>query len=132
MLTNEAKQILYLSYAYHGSCHDYRMLKEEFDPQKGKWFDLQDCYVDLGFLGIHKDYHSGIQIPSKRSKKKPLTADQKKQNKELSQIRIKVEHAIGGIKRFRILADRLRIKSVVRYNQIAGICAGIWNLTLTL
>jgi hypothetical protein len=30
-----------------------------------------------------------------------------------------------------VLSDRLRMKSVIRYNQIAGICAGIWNFQLT-
>jgi hypothetical protein len=131
VLTNTHKRILFLSNAYHGSCHDYRMLKEEFDPNQGAWFDEHNLWVDLGFLGIQKDYDEKILIPAKKSKKRPLSEIQKYTNRCSSQIRIKVEHAIGGIKRFRILSDRLRMKSVIRYNQVAGICAGIWNFQLT-
>lgn len=131
MLTNLKKQILFLSYAYYGTCHDYRMLKEEFNPNQGLWFDEHHLYVDLGFSGIGKDYSEQIHIPHKRSKKKELSEEQKEKNRAISKIRIKVEHSIGGMKRYRILSDRLRIRSVIRYNQIAGICAGIWNFNLT-
>lgn len=131
LLTNLKKQILFLSYAYYGTCHDYRMLKEEFDPEQGLWFDEHHLYVDLGFLGIGKDYSQAVHIPCKRSKNKELSAEQKEQNRAVSKIRIKVEHSIAGMKRYRVLSDRLRIRSVIRYNQIAGICAGIWNYNLT-
>ena len=107
------------------------MLKEEFNPELGGWFDDHHVLVDLGFLGIQKDYHEKVLIPAKKSKKKPLSEMQKYANRCISKVRIKVEHAIGGMKRFRILSDRLRMKSVIRYNQIAGICAGIWNFQLT-
>lgn len=131
LLTNVKKQILFLSYAYYGTCHDYSMLKEELKPQQGLWFDEHHLYVDLGFLGICKDYDQNVHIPCKRSKKKELSTEQKEQNRAISRVRIKVEHSIAGMKRYRILSDRLRIRSVVRYNQIAGICAGIWNYNLT-
>lgn len=107
------------------------MLKEEFDPKQGKWFEKYDVLVDLGFLGIQKQYTETVKIPIKRSKKKELTEEQKQHNKSISKIRIKVEHAIGGMKRYRILSDRLRTKSMARYNQIVGICAGLWNFILT-
>ena len=130
-MTNVEKRILYLSDAYHGSCHDFKILKDEFDPSKGKWFGGFELLVDLGFLGIKKLYGGEIKIPNKKPKKKELTKSQKEINKSISQVRIKVEHSIGGLKRYRILSDRLRIKSMVRYNQISGICAALWNFILT-
>ncbi len=130
--TNHSKRILYLSEAYHGSCHDFKMLKEEFNPGQENWFGKIEVLVDLGFLGIQIQFSKAVKIPFKRSKKKELTEDQKRYNKSISQIRIKVEHSIGGMKRYRILSDRLRMKSMVRYNQIAGICAGLWNFNLTV
>ena len=126
-LTNLDKQVLFISEAYHGSCHDYRMLKNEFNPQQGKWFDNIEVLVDLGFLGIRKDYCEKVKIPIRKTRKKELTQTQKEYNKSISAIRIKVEHSIGGIKRFRILSDRLRLRNMTRYNQIVGICAGLWN-----
>ena len=106
-------------------------MKEEFDSDQGVWFDEHHLYVDLGFLGIQKDYDPKIFIPHKKKQKEELTQQQKSRNKEISKIRIKVEHSIGGLKRFRILSDRLRMRSVIRYNQITGICAGIWNFQLS-
>ena len=70
-------------------------------------------------------------MPNKKPKKKKLSESQKEYNKSVSRIRIKVEHAIGGIKRFRILSDRLRIRNMTRFNQIVGICTGLWNFILT-
>lgn len=106
-------------------------MKQEFDPGKGKWFDDFNVLVDLGFLGIEKDYSIKVKIPNKKPRKKELTNSQKEYNKSVSQIRIKVEHAIGGIKRYRILSDRLRIRNMVRFNQIVGICTGLWNFMIT-
>lgn len=130
-LSNLEKRILFISEAYHGACHDYAILKNEFDPQQGKWFDEIEILVDLGFLGIQKDYCEKVKIPIKKPPKKELTKEQKSYNKSISKIRVKVEHAIGGIKRFKILSDRLRTRNMIRYNQIAGICAGLWNYFIT-
>lgn len=106
------------------------MLKEEFDPDEGFWFDNHQWYFDLGFLGVEKDYDVNIGIPFKKKKNQNLTDDQKAYNKQVSKNRIVVEHAIGGMKRYRVLSDRLRIKNYNRYNQISGICAGLWNYLL--
>lgn len=119
-----------MSNSYHGSCHDYTMLKEEFPPELGVWFDEHDCYVDLGFLGIQNDFDDDIKIPHKKSKKKELDELQKFENTLLSGQRIIVEHSIGGMKRYRILSQQSRIKNVTRYNQIIGICAALWNFHL--
>jgi hypothetical protein len=44
--------------------------------------------------------------------------------------RIPVEHGIGGLKRFRVLSDRLRIYPLDLYDKITGICASTWNFYL--
>ena len=44
--------------------------------------------------------------------------------------RINVEHSIGGIKRYRILSDRLRIHLIDLYDDILSVCAGLWNFYL--
>lgn len=63
-------------------------------------------------------------MPQKRSKKKPLTVDDKARNQELSSQRVLNEHVIGKIKRFKILADKYRNRRRrfgLRFNLIAGI-----------
>lgn len=64
-------------------------------------------------------------MPKKKSKKHPLTSDDKKQNKELSSQRVLNEHVIGMIKRFKIVSDKYRNRRKrfgLRFNLIAGIC----------
>jgi len=64
-------------------------------------------------------------LPKKKTKKKPLTAEDKAMNREISSQRVGNEHAIGFIKRFKILSERYRNRRkrfVLRFNLIAGIC----------
>lgn len=42
-----------------------------------------------------------------------------------------VDHSIGGMKRYRILSDRLRIHDCGMYNKVVEVCAGLWNFNLT-
>jgi len=64
-------------------------------------------------------------MPKKRSKKHPLTPEDKKQNRQLSSERVLNEHIIGMIKRFKIVSDRYRNRRKrfgLRFNLISGIC----------
>jgi hypothetical protein len=63
-------------------------------------------------------------VPHKRSKKKPLTFEQKAYNRSISSERVLVEHVIRKLKIFRILAERYRNRRKrfgLRVNLIAGI-----------
>jgi hypothetical protein len=48
----------------------------------------------------------------------------------MASVRIKVEHSIGGMKRYRILSDRLRNHLIDLYDDILGVCEGLWNFYL--
>lgn len=138
-MANIKKRILYLSEPYCGSVHDYKIMKSEFDPGSGIWFDEHGIFVDLGFYGIEKDYrinqlHIPFKRPKRKSKKDPkieFSEEQKCHNKSVSKTRIIVEHAIGGLKRYRFLSDRLRCRDANFYSTVAGIAAGLWNFQLT-
>jgi DDE superfamily endonuclease len=87
---------------------------------------------DLGFVGFEKDYKcKQVYLPNKRPKKKELTPEQKTENQLLASQRIVVEHSIAELKRYRILSDRLRMQDLDLYNQVLGICAGLWNFRLS-
>lgn len=63
-------------------------------------------------------------MPKKKTKNKPLTKEEKAQNKKLSQERISNEHVIGAVKKFKIIADKYRNRRKrfgLRFNLIAGI-----------
>jgi len=69
-----------------------------FPPQKN-WFENVHLRVDLGFLGIAKDYLcQSISILHKKPRKAELTATQVAENKQLATERIAVKHSIGGLK----------------------------------
>lgn len=84
-------------------------------------------FYDLGYLGVEKDFSKQTSIlPYKRKKGKELTISQKEWNKLQSKIRIKVEHAISKIKKFRINSDTFRNR-LRRYDMISDIVCGIIN-----
>ena len=131
------KFIIFLGRTFSGRNHDYTMLKEDLPPELD-WFSELDLWVDLGYLGIKTDYAAQqIEIPIKKprkSQKNPephLTDEQKATNKAVSQVRIFVEHAIGGIKRYNILVHRFRNHKVNFVDDVIAICAGLWNFTLS-
>jgi hypothetical protein len=117
---------------------DYGIFKQEF-PSEKPWFKNKKVKLDLGFTGIKNDYViEEVMIghkKSKRSKNNPdpkLTEEQKKWNKQVSKERIYVEHAIGGMKIFRILKNENRLKSIDLKNKIVGLAAGLWNFRVRL
>lgn len=81
-------------------------------------------HLDLGYYGIENDYLDlEISIPHKKLKKRALSQTQKIENKGKSSIRIVVENAIGGMKRYRFLTDRLRCRNKTLYSKVAGLAA---------
>jgi len=100
------KVIVFLGRTFSGHHHDYTMLKQEFPPEVDWFADLQ-VRVDLGYLGIKSDYRGDqIDIPTKKprkSQKHPnpqLSDEQRAANTAVSRVRIFIEHAIGGMKRY--------------------------------
>ena len=119
-----------------GSFHDYALFKEEFSPELD-WFELKKVFVDLGYLGIENDYPKAqVFIPEKKPKKTSKTSnpklrdDQKSRNQAISKIRIYVENAIAGIKRYNILVQKYRNKRKNFEDDVIAIAAGLWNLEI--
>ena len=138
VLSDKRTWIYYASEYYNGKNVDFGVFKQEFPPEY-PWFKNSKVLVDLGFIGIDKLYEIkelviGEKKPRK-SKENPnpkLTEEQKIKNTKVSKERIFVEHAIGKMKRYRILKNRCRIKCSVTKNRIVGIAAGLWNYQLLL
>ena len=135
MVSDTDKRILILGETVPGSQHDYSLFKEEFDP-KIDWFASTEASTDLGYQGIQTDYLSpeNIHIPHKKprkSKKNPdpqLTRQQKRENRQIGRVRVLVEHAIGGMKVFRVLTIRLRNHLKHLADDFIFATAGLWNL----
>ncbi len=81
--------------------------------------------VDLGYLGIEKDFPEQLSaLPYKKKSNQFLSDDEKEYNKIHSKKRIIVEHTISRLKKYRILADVFRNK-LRRYNKVSDIVAGL-------
>lgn len=103
----------------NGKRHDFRLFKESgvhIHP------DIETL-TDSGYTGLKK-LHANSRVSQKSYRNKPLTQEQKKQNRELSSQRVLNENVIGKLKRFKILSDRYRNRRKrfgLRFNLIAGV-----------
>lgn len=113
------------------------MLKSELPPEQD-WFCGLHVLVDLGYLGIQTDYSGDhISVPTRKPRKSQqnpapqLTPEQQVSNRAISQVRIFVENAIGGIKRYNILVHPFRNRKDNFEDDAIGICAALWNFSLS-
>ena len=108
----------------NGRKHDFKLFKESRTYVHEKTI-LQ---VDTGYQGLAKR-HSNTDIPKKRSKKKPLTKEDKKENQRISSSRVLVENVIRSLKIFRLLAEKYRNRRK-RYGLRLNLIAAIYNFQL--
>ncbi|BAQ63342.1 IS5 family transposase [Geminocystis sp. NIES-3709] len=102
-----------------GREHDFKIFKNSRLPLSEKI----KCLVDKGYQGIEK-IHKLSEIPKKKTKKRKLTQEEKRKNRELNRQRIVIEHVNRKLKIFRILSEKYRNKRKrfgLRFNLIAGI-----------
>jgi len=86
-------------------------------------------YQDMGFQGY---ILAGVTIfqPKKKPCGGELTPPEKANNRRISSIRIRVEHAIGGVKRYRIVEDKIRLLKDRIRPTIMETCCGLHNFRL--
>jgi|SRR5215210_1243760 len=83
--------------------------------------------VDKGYEGIEEEYPEvRLEKPKKARRAHPLTVLEKIYNRAMSTLRIPVEHAIGHLKKFRLLAGIYR-GNPERYDENALVIAGLHN-----
>jgi hypothetical protein len=85
--------------------------------------------LDSGYQGVEK-IHYNSELPLKNKKTKPLTKKEKRHNLQLSKSRVMVEHVIGKVKVFRIMAERYRNRRHKHMQRMKLIC-GIYNFELS-
>ena len=136
-MSSVEKAIVFVGQTFSGHYHDYTMLKAEFSPDL-PWFEELHVLLDLGYQGIHTDSKgSNIEIPHKKPRKSKanpapqLTEDQQQENHALSSIRIFVENALAGLKRYNILVHDFRNKKDQFEDDVIALSAGLWNFTLS-
>jgi len=125
IISGENKNIAVITPVYVGKSHDFAMFKDEklIEALPTK----TPIYTDTGFEGIDKLREDiNIRKPKKKRKNKKLNGGEKLGNRIISRERVKVEHAIGGFKRFKIASDIFR-GITHAMDDVLEICCGLWN-----
>ena len=116
--------IVYVSRTFPGKIHDKTIADNEYTIPPG-----YTLLQDTSYQGYQPE---GVKIiqPQKKPRGKELTQEQKNNNRQISSYRVRVEHAIGSVKRFRIVKDECRL----RKNDFVGgaflYCAALHNFRL--
>ena len=111
-----------------GSIHDFKIFR---NCRVWSYQVIQNAIskeFDLGFLGVNK-YIPDAKIPHKKSKHHKLTKQEKKENRQLSQSRIRIENINREIKIFRICKEVRRHKQK-KHNLFWNLIAGVVNFKL--
>lgn len=70
-------------------------------------------------------------MPKKKPKGRGLTEKEKKANRKISRIRVRIENAFSGVKRLRIVYNVSRIKRSEFINLTFIVACGLWNFYLS-
>ena len=125
-LCDTTNYIHFLSPSYEGSVHD-KTIWDELDLETAG----QNLLMDLGFLGAEKG-RLDVILPFKKPKNGTLNTVQKQINQALNSLRVKIEHAFAGVKRLKIIRNKIRLKGYERREMVMKIAVGLHNLRTTL
>ena len=86
--------------------------------------------ADSGYRGMQK-VHANCKFPLRHREDKARMGDEERRrhNRAVSSARMKIEHVIGRVKRFRIVAERYRNK-LKKFGQRFNLICGIVNFEI--
>jgi hypothetical protein len=125
LVITETCHVGFLSHTCEGQASDKSLAEEAGYP-----LPSGSClHQDKGFQGFFQD---GITIfqPKKTPPGGELTPPEKAANRRLSSIRIRIEQAIGGVKRDRIVKDTIRLLKDGIRDTVMDTCGGLHNFRL--
>lgn len=114
-----------LGATYEGKWHDKSLADDEtYGLPAGSIL-----YQDMGFQGFTV---GGVVIvqPKKKPRGSELTLEEKEENRRINQIRVRIEHVIGSVKRYRIVKDKLRLWREHIHDMLMETCCGLHNFRL--
>lgn len=123
LLSDDEQYVHYLSPTFPGSSHD-KAIATEFPivlPAKSV------LRQDSGFIG-HAPEGVLIEQPFKKPRNGELTFAQKLFNKMLAGMRVVIEHANSGVKRIKIVKDKIRLHTTEIRDSVMVVACGLHNL----
>ena len=125
VVNGRSKEVICTAHG-RGNTHDFALYKQS----RLELHESLELLADSGYQGLSK-LHDKSRTPQKKSKKRQLTKDARKANRELSRRRIVVENVIRSLKIFRILLERYRNRRK-RFSLRFNLIAGLYNFELSL
>ena len=125
LVSNAACKVVLLTPSFEGRIHD----KQIADTTGYTVPSGSTLYQDSGFQGWTRPGVNVIQ-PKKKPRGGELTPEEKEKNRLISSIRIRVEHVISGVKRYRIVKDKLRNWKKGFSDLVMETCCGLHNFRL--
>jgi hypothetical protein len=125
VVVDEHGRVWCLGATWEGKCHD----KYAADSEVYQLPARSRLYQDMGFQGFAVDSVVIIQ-PKKKPRGGELTPEETAENHRINSIRVRIEHAISGIKRCRIVKDKLRLWREGIHDMVMETCCGLHNYRL--
>lgn len=125
LLIDDTCRILFLTMTVEGKRHDKKLADQAGYTLPAGSRLLQDT----GFQGFTLADVAILQ-PKKKPKGQPLSDLDKSVNQWLASLRIRIEHAIGGVQRSRIVKDKIRNWKRGFRDSVMLLCCGLHNLRL--
>lgn len=131
IISTRRKRIGFLSQTVPGKEHDFSILKTHAQPRFIPVTVRQR--MDLGFKGYETQFpdHT-VSMPERKPRTRELSRTVKERNTRKSHLRVLVEHAIGGVKRLRIVSDVFRNRVKNFDDKVMNISCGLWNYHLAM
>lgn len=125
IIEENTKKIVYVAFD-KGSVHDFNLFKNSTKDIN------KDIHMlgDSGYQGLDNIMPNSL-TPKKKSKNKPLTAEDKDLNHLISKIRISIEHVNSQLKIFRILSERYRNRKDTFSSRVLFLCS-LYNFCLDI
>jgi hypothetical protein len=123
LVSQEQNRILYLSATVPGSMHD----KALADEMELAFLPEQCLLLDLGFIGYEPEGAQTL-LPVKKPYQGELSATDKLYNRLLASVRVKVEHVMAGVKRIRIVKEKIRLHGEQIRDLVMLMACGLHNL----
>jgi hypothetical protein len=122
------RRIHFMTKTVEGKRHDKKITDDEFGViPKG-----HPVWTDLGLQGINNPLNATIFIPKKKPKGGELSIYEKLNNANISRIRVKVEHAIAGVKISSIARDKFRNRREDFADEVMYNSVGLHNFRVKL
>lgn len=118
----KTKAVLFLGKTQDGKTHDKTCMEDE--PIKCR--NPIKMLTDLGFLGL-QIFNMLIYMPKRKPRGGELTNQEKEVNQAISSVRVRVEHAIAGIKISRCVLDTCRNIREETPDLLMSVACGLHN-----